>query len=240
MKTAIISGMCTIIAGGLGIFAGTNINNSNNLTVNINGEDVSVTPKKYEELSEENENLKQQIADLNNQIAESGTNNASNDSESKNTDSEGKTVNEKLALDLSAFHSNRAEFDRKNIKDRKGNKFTQAIILGNLKLIDDPENRTYNLEYQLDCQYSHLTGMVAFSEDNDGYSSGETLFLDIYADDQFVKTIGPIDEKTDPIPLDTPIPNPEYIEFITYTSDNRDWNYGYDIKLIVDSLTFCN
>lgn len=243
IKTAIISGICTIIAGGIGIFAGTNINNSNNLTVNVNGEDVSVTPQKYEELAEENESLKQEIIDLNKQIDDlkkqievlTAGSGGEGDSGSENG-----TGTKKLALDLPAFHSSRTEFDRKQIKDRKGNEFTKAIILGHLKLVDDPENRYYNLEYQLDRQYSRLTGTVAFSEDNDGYSSGETLFLDIYADGQLVDTVGPVDEKTDPISLDVSIPSPEYIEFITYTSDNRDWNYGYDIKLIVDSLTFYN
>lgn len=64
VKTAIIGGVCTIIAGGMGIFAGTTITNSNNLVVNVNGEEISVTPQEYEEIVEENANLKKENEEL--------------------------------------------------------------------------------------------------------------------------------------------------------------------------------
>ena len=220
------------------------VNNSNEMNVTIDGSSYEVSAdaianliEQNQELTNENENLRESNKELQETI-DNLQEKLNNDSEDTDSETDPEKNLDVLALNMEPFHSNRAEFNMKQIKDRLGNEFDTAIVLGHIQRIDDQENRDYNLEYYLDSNFSRVTGTLAFSEDNTQYMSEQVLYLNIYADGNLVEKYGPIDEKTDPIKFDISIPNPEFIEFIAYTSENKDWSIAYDVELIVDELQF--
>lgn len=239
IKNTVIGGAFTIIGAAIGAY-GMYLSSANS--------DETIE-QKYQLLQDENEQLKETIEELENEIS-SLESNSSNDSDGESISDAGseeeplstpisQNDNAVSAFDLEPLHENRVEFDKKSTKDRKGNAFSKAIVLGHIKLLEDVEARYYNLEYYLGKEYSKLICTLGFSEENTGYRGEQTLFLDIYADEKLINTFGPITEKSDPIPVNIDITNSEYIELITYTEENSDWDFSYDIKLIVDDLQFC-
>ena len=159
VKAAIITGVFSLLAGVIGTLGMSSVFNQN-ITVNLNGEAVTVTPEKYRTLIDENERLKSELkeSDLNSKA------------QSKPVD-DGKS--NYLVYKIEPYSSS---MGFKKIIDESmkmgGNKYNNGFKLG--YALGD-EFATYNF----DGKYTELSGLIGFEDPG----SGDDATVEFWGDD---------------------------------------------------------
>lgn len=225
IKSALIGGVFTVVGAIIGAGATHYFNSIEN--GNYQEKYLSLE-KDYEELKKENQRLNELNAGKN-----TGQESNLGEKEDINSDENITNADSISALNMQPFHSNKVDFDKKIIKDKKGNSFSNALILHSMDAPEYGEDRIFNLEYQLDFKYSRITATIAFCGENIEAYNNINIYFEIYADETLVYTSDLVGEKTNPINIDVTIQNPEYVEFVVHNQETP-----FEMELIVDSLQF--
>ena len=196
-KNVIITSVTYIVVALLGFWGGDKYKNENfntnqqNIIINVDGKKFKINSNDYESLLNDYDGLSIEYDNLLYEY-----NNLSNEYDNllneykhllETTDSKKESDNSDnaiSAINMETFHCYRVDFDREAIKDKKGNSFINALIFHHIKLINNKDDRYYNLEYQLDGKYSRVTATLAFCEKNGEGWSNEELYFEIYVDDE--------------------------------------------------------
>lgn len=231
-------------------------NNTNTLTVNIDGKSSSITPedfkKVYDELSDykakyevsqseykklnsEYKKLEKSYSDLNlshETILESVSNSSSNEQTAQETEKSPLTG---ISLSfLEPFTKPYAGYYKTvhNITDAYGTNHPDAIQLTAIKNPDSYiKSETHILEFKLDGKYSKFSGTLSFYEST---QVNAELYLAIYADGNNVKTTEAVDRRSGSKTFEADISGAQYIQIIT--GYNGNYNRSTSSLLLTDAI----
>jgi len=162
VKAAIITGVFSLLAGVIGTLGMSSVFNQN-ITVNLNGEAVTVTPEKYRDLIDENERLKSELKE-------------SNSGDKVQNKSTSVRKSDYLVYNIEPYSSSMS-FEKIIDESMKmgGNKYNNGFKLG--RILGD-EFATYNF----DGKYTELSGLIGFEDPGDE----DNTTVEFWGDDNLI------------------------------------------------------
>lgn len=183
VKAAIITGVCALLAGIIGTFAVTSITNNNSqaVSVYVNGNEVKVNPDEYQamydDLEKQYNQLKAKAEDEYNRGFEDGKSSVITSGNPFGATNPPNQFSESVSLfDLKPYV--KGTFDipvRHNCKDNMGNVYEKSFT-GYMSVSDGGQSQTYDIGKK----YSTLTGTVAIQEGCE--ASPDSGYIKIYGD----------------------------------------------------------
>ena len=163
VKAAIITGVFSLFAGVVGTLGMSSVLNQN-ITVNLNGETVAVTPEKYRDLIDENERLKSELKE-----------NSSGDKAQDKPASVKKS--DYLVYNMEPYSSERYEKIIDESMNMGGSKYNNGFKLGG----------SYGAgfaTYNFDGNYTELCGLIGYEDPG----IEDDITVEFWGDDNLIGT----------------------------------------------------